>query len=173
MLTDNLYDVEIKMGHSETNDLFIDYLSECIGAGDFLDVGCNSGYLIERCGHGHGVDLSAQMVERAKFKGLDVYWGDALYLDYVDNEIPIVVLSCVLEQTDKPMSVLKEALRVAGDRVIGINPIPDASVWGKVGGTKWVKSVIFPGVLRVLHKANIVNLCDTHYYFEIRKELNK
>jgi len=171
MSQDNLYDVEIEEGHSPLNDLFINYLVKQIGEDDFLDVGCNSGYLIEKCGHGHGVDLSGQMVDKARAKGLDVYWGASECLDYKDGEVPVVVLSCILEQTSNPIKTLEEALRVASDRVIGITPMPDQSVWGQIGGTKWVKSVVFPEYLQRVYNSSVSFITPTHYYFEIKKDI--
>jgi ubiquinone/menaquinone biosynthesis C-methylase UbiE len=169
MPEENFYDVDISEGHAIINDFFIDYLFEKIGDNDFLDVGCNSGYLLQKCGRGIGVDLSKDMVRRGIEKGLNISFGDARSLNYGDNSFSIVVLSCVLEQIENYLDAISEALRVSKDKVIGITPLPQHSIWGKVGGTKWVKSVIDPFYLRDVFNASIYYISDSHYYFEIKK----
>lgn len=161
-----MYDVVIEQGHSLANDRIIEFLKEKIGERDFIDIGCNTGYLIEACGHGRGCDLSQIMVDRAREKGLDVILGDALALPYKDKETDMCVLSCVLEQVESPDKALSEALRV-GNRVIGISPHPKKSVWGEVGGTNWVKSVTSTEYLKEVYTARIYPFSDTHFYFEI------
>jgi ubiquinone/menaquinone biosynthesis C-methylase UbiE len=87
-------------------------------------------------------------------------------LPFEDKTFDTVVLSCVLEQCDDWEKVLIEALRVCKEKVIGINPIPEKSPWGFVGG--WVKSVIKPDYLKSFYGATI-QYPDIagKYYFEI------
>jgi SAM-dependent methyltransferase len=147
------YDVIIERGHSEINDRIIDFLKTKI-KGNFLDVGCNTGWLVKELS-GFGIDASPEMVKIANDPRIIL--GKAEKLPFRDKEFDTVVLSCVLEQCDRPQDALKEARRV-GKRVIGINPYP-GSRWGKIGG--WVKSIISPEEFNYTEKID-----DERYYFE-------
>jgi SAM-dependent methyltransferase len=147
------YSLVIERGHSEINDRIIDFLKTKI-KGKFLDVGCNTGWLVKDL-DGIGVDASPVMVEKANDKR--VILARAEELPFKDNEFDTVVLSCVLEQCDDWKIALKEAKRV-GKKVIGINPYP-GSPWGVIGG--WVKSIIPPGEFKYTEKFD-----EHRYYFE-------
>lgn len=151
------YDVVIERGRSEINDRIIDFLKPKI-RGKYLDVGCNTGWLLEEVPGGVGVDASKQLVEMAVEKGLDVRYAYAENLPFGNRSFDTVVLSCVLEQCDDWQDALEEAQRV-GKRVIGINPIP-GSRWGVEGG--WVKSVIPEDTFPYTELVD-----DERYYFEI------
>ncbi len=146
------YNCVIERGHNEINDRIIDFLKTKID-GKFLDVGCNTGWLVKEL-NGVGVDASPLMVAKANDDRILLAKAEAL--PFKDKEFDIVVLSCVLEQCERPEIALQEALRV-GKRVIGINPYP-GSRWGKIGG--WVKSIIEP-------RFNYIEkIDDERYYFE-------
>ncbi len=166
-----MYNVVIEKNHSVINDEIIAYLKGKLGDSRYLDIGTNTGYLLEECPNGVGCDYSVEMVEKAKAKGLDVCVANACYLPFGNNQYPICVLSCVLEQIDDPYKALGEALRVASQKVIGITPYPDKSPWGKIGGTTWVKSVLWPNHLEHLFGAKVEPVNATHYFFEIEKSL--
>lgn len=151
----NNYNVIIERGHTEINDRIIDFLKTKI-KGKFLDVGCNTGWLVKELPNGTGIDASVNMVNRAK--DFRIIYGWAEKLPFKDKEFDTVVLSCVLEQCQRPEIALQEALRV-GKRVIGINPYP-GSPWGKIGG--WVKSIIKPSNFKYTEKFD-----NDRYYFEI------
>jgi len=151
------YDVIIERGHSEINDRIIDFLKPKI-QGRYLDVGCNTGWLLEEVPNGVGVEPSAPLVKRATNKGLNVIEGSGEKLPFEEKEFDTVVLSCVLEQCEDWRKVLKECRRV-GKRVIGINPYP-GSPWGIKGG--WVKSIIQPYEFITTER-----LDSDRYYFEI------
>lgn len=157
-----MYDVQIGRGNDLNNKIF-DYLKPRI-FGKWLDIGCNIGTLLIEVPRGRGVDASQQMVDIARYKGLDVLCADATKLPFADKEFDLAVLSCTLEQIPDWETALKEAIRVS-DRVIGINPLV-GSEWGRIGG--WVQSIIDPILLRDKYGAQIVYPdISGKYYFEI------
>ena len=155
------YKCRIERGHTDINDRIIAFLKSRV-KGELLDVGCNSGYLLEEVGHGTGIDASAEMVERGKHLGLDIYHGWAHELPFEDKVFDTVVLSCILEQIPDWKAAVTEAKRV-GKRVIGINPYP-GSPWGIIHG--FVKSVISPDEMQEMG-AIVERFDQDRYYFEI------
>lgn len=132
--------------------------------GTLLDVGCNTGYLLQELGFGWGVDASYEMVRKCRDNGqLHIQHAWAEDLPYRNKSVDIVVLSCILEQTTDWRIALAEAKRV-GKKVIGINPFP-GSTWGKLGG--WVKSIIAP---EYMGADFIIPVDNERYYFEITYE---
>lgn len=132
------YSTVIERGYTPVNDFIIDYLKPRIVA-PYVDLGCNTGWLLCEVPGGVGVEASPDLAQRARDKGCEVYCGRVECTPFADGGFQTAVLSCVLEQCDDWRSALTEARRIA-HRVIGINPIPGASPWGGRGG--WVRSVI-------------------------------
>jgi len=169
---DNKYDVEIVRGKSPLNDEIIDFIKPKI-VGKYLDIGCNSGWLLSEVPRGTGVDLSKEMVNKAIDKHLIAMLVDGTdRLPFPYKSFDTVVMSCVLEQNSHWRKMLDEALRVVRVKVIGVSPYPDKSQWGRLSGTKWVKSVIKPDDLIKDYEAWIEPVNDTHYFFEIRNDDN-
>jgi|WetSurSiteA1Bulk_404760.scaffolds.fasta_scaffold10059_3 ubiquinone/menaquinone biosynthesis C-methylase UbiE len=158
MSYENYYTLAIEEGHHPINDGIIRFLQDKI-YGRWLDVGCNSGWLLSLVPNGTGIDASSKMIELAKVKGLKVIHGTAEKLPFNDKEFDTVVMSCVLEQCSDWRKAYNEAKRV-GYRVIGINPLP-GSPWGIIGGN--VKSIIPPDLLT---DALIEEFDEDRYYFE-------
>jgi SAM-dependent methyltransferase len=156
------YSIKIERGHSPINDGIISFLKERLEnlkPHRWLDVGCNTGWLIESLGYGDGVDASEQLVQVAISRGLSVQHAWAESLPFPDKTFDVVVLSCILEQTEDWRKALAEAKRV-GRLVIGINPYP-GSPWGVIGG--YVKSVIPPSEM-----GGVTTPLDRdRYYFEV------
>lgn len=160
-----MYPLDIKRGHSEINDRVFNFLLPRL-KGKVLDVGGNGGTLLsEYKGNGVCVDLSEQLVALAKSRGIEAVFADARSLPFKDNSFDTVVLSCVLEQIEDWETALKEAIRVSRRKVIGINPIPNASQWGKVQG--YVKSLIRPETVWIKYHARIKLIDNERYYFRI------
>ena len=155
------YTTVIERGYTRANDLIIDFLLPRIH-GYWLDIGCNTGWLLSEAPGGVGVDASVDLVQKARAKGLDARHASAEALPFVDGEFEMAVLSCVLEQCPDWRAALREAERVAA-RVIGINPIPGASPWGHVRG--WVKSVIPEAEMESLGYWT-ERIDDQRYFFE-------
>jgi methionine biosynthesis protein MetW len=89
-----------------------------------LDLGCGEGDLLEWLAENkdvqaRGVELDGVKVQRAIARGVMVYQGDLEVglADYPDDAFDYVILSQTLQQTLRPLKVLREMLR-AGKRAI-------------------------------------------------------
>jgi methionine biosynthesis protein MetW len=89
-----------------------------------LDLGCGEGELLQWLAENKGVDargveISSARVQRAIARGVSVYQGDIDegLADYPSQAFDYVILSQTLQQTQRPLKVLHEMLRV-GQRVI-------------------------------------------------------
>lgn len=155
------YKCVIERGHSEINDKIIDFLKTKI-IGRYIDIGCNTGWLLSEVRGGVGVDSSRFCIDKAREKGLIVHLANAEELPFRNQEFDMAILSCIMEQSDRPMKILNEAKRVAR-KVIGINPIP-GSRWGVIGGH--VKSVIPPELMEDIG-CETFKFDNERYYFTI------
>ena len=89
-----------------------------------LDLGCGEGELLQWLAENKGVDargveISGVKVQRAIARGVSVYQGDIDegLADYPSSAFDYVILSQTLQQTHRPLKVVREMLRV-GRRVI-------------------------------------------------------
>ena len=89
-----------------------------------LDLGCGSGELLEWLIHNkgvvaRGVEISPAKARQAITRGVSVYQGDIeeSLADYPDQAFDYVILSQTLQETARPLQVLREMLRV-GKRAI-------------------------------------------------------
>ena len=89
-----------------------------------LDLGCGDGELLawlaaNKNVTARGVEISPARVQRCIAQGLSVYQGDidTGLADYPDQCFDFVILSQTLQETHRPLNVLREMLRV-GRRVI-------------------------------------------------------
>jgi ubiquinone/menaquinone biosynthesis C-methylase UbiE len=106
-----------------------------------LDLGCGTGiysyWLLEQGLSVTGVDISSEMLKVAKTKRdsekIQFLQGDIYSLPFPNETFDLVVSNIVLEFTNNPKQVVKEALRVlkhGGRFVCGL--IGKESDWGKM-----------------------------------------
>jgi methionine biosynthesis protein MetW len=98
-----------------------------------LDLGCGDGELLawlmeNKQVQARGVELSGPRVQAAIARGVSAYQGDIEkgLTDYPDNAFDYVILSQTLQETMRPLTVLREMLRV-GRR--GIVAFPNFGHW--------------------------------------------
>ena len=98
-----------------------------------LDLGCGDGELLawlaeHKDVNARGVEISGLKVQRAIARGVSVYQGDIeeALSDLPDQAFDYVVLSQTLQETEAPLKVLREILRV-GRR--GIVAFPNFGHW--------------------------------------------
>jgi len=107
-----------------------------------LDVGCNSGHFIDFCPSGcevHGVDLSPDLVERARTRLASAQVAPAESLPFPDRSFDVVNLAGVIEYVFDPNVVLRELIRVSRRLVIGTADHEDG-IWGahRVAGHEYM-----------------------------------
>lgn len=97
-----------------------------------LDVGCGGAWLAEHFNDYAGVDVSADAVDAARERGLDVRRiGPEEPLPFGDAEFDAVVLKDVLEHVPDPVALILEVRRVLrpGGRVFASSPDAQRWVW--------------------------------------------
>lgn len=100
-----------------------------------LDVGCNSGYIVDFLPPGctvSGVDVAPSLVEAARGRLARADVAPAETLPYPDRAVDVVVLGEILEHVHDPAVVLLEARRVARRLVVGSTP-HEGGQWGPGG----------------------------------------
>jgi SAM-dependent methyltransferase len=102
-----------------------------------LDVGCNTGYIVEflhpEC-VAYGVDVAAELLPWAARRLHEVREAPAEDLPYPAASMDVVLLGEILEHVHDPVSVVREAARVSRRVVAGSTP-HERGKWGP-GGTK-------------------------------------
>ena len=103
-----------------------------------LDLGCGEGELLEWLATNKGVDargveISGAKVQRAIARGVSVFQCDIdqALADYPDQAFDYVILSQTLQETLRPLQVLREMLRVGrrGDRGVSeFRPLDGAAL---------------------------------------------
>jgi len=89
-----------------------------------LDLGCGEGELLawlaeRRAVQARGVEISPAKVRQCVARGLSVYQGDIDHglADYPDQCFDYIILSQTLQETQRPLNVMREMIRV-GRRAI-------------------------------------------------------
>jgi len=122
----------------------IEALKRHIPRGKGLEIGVGTGRFAKPFNIKIGVDISKKMAEIAKKRGIDVIIARGEDLPFNDNEFDFVLINTVLEFSEDPKKILKEAKRVlknGGKIIIGI--IDKDSFLGKMYEKKKQKSKFY------------------------------
>ena len=91
-----------------------------------LDLGCGNGELLsllvrEKSVRGQGIEIDEQAIYQCVAKGLSVFHEDIDngLCDYADQSFDYVILNQSFQQVKNPDIVLKEALRVGREAIVG------------------------------------------------------
>jgi ubiquinone/menaquinone biosynthesis C-methylase UbiE len=103
--------------HDLVDDLELGFLERFATGMDVLEVGCGTGLLLARMARFsrrvQGVDLSPNMLARARARGLDVVEGSATALPFDDESFDVVCSFKVLAHVADIEHALGEMLRVS------------------------------------------------------------
>ena len=110
-------------------------ISELIAPGaKVLDLGCGEGELLawlaeHKNVQARGVEISGAKVQKAIARGVSVYQGDIDQglADYPDAVFDYIILSQTLQETRRPLHVLREILRVGRRAIVAF---PNFAHWG-------------------------------------------
>ena len=117
-----------------------------------LDLGCGDGALIawlksNKACDSRGVEIERDLVQRAIARGASAYQGDLeSALDvYPDHSFDYVILSQTLQQTQKPLQLLRNILRVGERAVISFPNFSHWSVrWAHLVSGRSPQNELFP-----------------------------
>jgi methionine biosynthesis protein MetW len=97
-----------------------------VSGASVLDLGCGDGELLallirEKQVRAQGIELSEQAIQRCVAAGLSVFQEDidTGLSEYADESFDYVILNQTFQQVKKPDFVLKEALRVGKQVIVG------------------------------------------------------
>jgi methionine biosynthesis protein MetW len=128
-------------------------ISELVEPGSrVLDLGCGEGellaWLAEHKGvDARGVEIDGAKVQRAIARGVSVYQGDIDQglADYPDQVFDYVILSQTLQQTMRPLKVLREMLRVARWAIVAFPNFGHWRVrWAHLASGRAPQTELFP-----------------------------
>ncbi len=117
-----------------------------------LDLGCGEGELLDwlvehKSVDARGVEIDGSKVQRAIARGVSVYQGDIDQglADYPDQVFDYVILSQTLQQTMRPLQVLREMLRVARWAIVAFPNFGHWTVrWAHLVSGRSPRTSLFP-----------------------------
>jgi methionine biosynthesis protein MetW len=117
-----------------------------------LDLGCGEGELLHWLAEnkrvdGRGVEISGARVQRAIARGVSVYQGDIDQglVDYPDHAFDYVILSQTLQETRRPLKVLREILRVSRRAIVAFPNFGHWKVrWSHLWSGRAPRTTLFP-----------------------------
>lgn len=128
-------------------------ISELVEPGSrVLDLGCGEGELLAWLAENkrvdaRGVEIDGAKVQRAIARGVSVYQGDIDQglADYPDQVFDYVILSQTLQQTMRPLQVLREMLRVARWAIVAFPNFGHWRVrWAHLASGRAPQTELFP-----------------------------
>lgn len=125
---------------------------------NFLDIGCGSGYFLNKaiCKRGVGVDISDLMVkaalENCKNNGKKfIVQSDAENLPFKKRSFDKIVSTEVIEHVLHPIALLEEIERVSKKETVIVITIPNEKC------INWIKDILFSlGIHKLLFKNNYI-----------------
>ncbi len=128
-------------------------ISEIIEPGaSVLDLGCGEGELLawlaeHKNVRARGVEINGSRVQRAIARGVSVYQGDINQglADYPDETFDYVILSQTLQETRRPLHVLREMLRVGRRAIVSFPNFGHWRVrWSHLVSGRAPRTALFP-----------------------------
>jgi methionine biosynthesis protein MetW len=141
------------------------FVGEILGRSDFaiisdivepgskvLDLGCGDGALLawlaeHKAVKARGIEIDGAKAQRAIARGVSVYHGDIeeALEDYPDQAFDYVILSETLQETMRPLKIVREMLRVARRAIVAF---PNFGHWSVRLSLLWTgcapKTKLFP-----------------------------
>jgi 2-polyprenyl-3-methyl-5-hydroxy-6-metoxy-1,4-benzoquinol methylase len=97
--------------------------------GKILDIGCGSGgflnWMKSYGWHTYGCDINDTACERARTRGLDIFWGQLEEAKYPDKFFDVITMNDVLEHIPSPSRVLCECYRILKEDGLLIVNLPN------------------------------------------------
>lgn len=121
--------------------IFERYLGFFGKPGSIFDIGCATGYFLDRAKEygwkTYGVEISSYAAHEARSRGHTVYVGELPTLS-IEEKMNVVTMWDVLEHVDNPRAYLLAAHKVLNDGgYLAINTVDTSSVWASVMGKRW------------------------------------
>ena len=117
-----------------------------------LDLGCGEGELLawlaaNKGVDGRGVEIDGARVQHAIARGVSAYQGDIDQglVDYPDDAFDYVILSQTLQQTMRPLGVMREMLRVGRRAIVAFPNFGHWRVrWSHLWSGRSPRTELFP-----------------------------
>jgi 2-polyprenyl-3-methyl-5-hydroxy-6-metoxy-1,4-benzoquinol methylase len=138
-------DSEVQKVKSSTFDACLDRIQEYKKNGRILDIGCATGYFLERAQHRgfipYGVEFSqfSSDIAKGKFGADQIHRGMIEDCPFEPGSFDVVVMIDLLEHVRNPVAALAAAKKLLRDDGIAVIVTPDTrSLTHALMGTKWV-----------------------------------